>query len=293
TSSDNTVLYDNDPSRVTINQGAGQPDPTGAATITFDVVFSEPVFGFAASDVTLSGTLPGAAGLSKVVSGSGANYTVTVSGMAPRTQGTVAATLAAAVATDLAGNPNLAPTTTDNVVSFDGVIPTVIVTRAATQPDLTGGTSIAYAVTFSKPVTGFDASDVVLSGTLPGVAGLTKVVSGSGTNYTVTVTGMTPGTQGTVVATIVAGAAVDVAGNPSAAPTVSNNVVTYDTVSPTVTINRVGGPGPTNTSPTFAVVFSESVTGFTAADVSLAGSTVGGALVATVSGSGASYTVTV
>jgi hypothetical protein len=43
----------------------------------------------------------------------------------------------------------------------------------------------------------------------------------------------------------------------------------------------------------FTVVFSEAVTGFTAADVCLAGSTAPGPLVVAVSGSGTTYTVTV
>src|SRR5262245_28374439 len=54
---------------------------------------------------------------------------------------------------------------------------------------------------------------------------------------------------------------------------------------PVVTINQ--GPfqvDPTNASPiVFAVVFSESVTGFTASDISFLDSTVGGTLVASVS----------
>jgi hypothetical protein len=51
---------------------------------------------------------------------------------------------------------------------------------------------------------------------------------------------------------------------------------------------------PTSTSPIlFTVVFSEAVFSFDASDVSLGGSTVGGTLVASVSGSGAAYTVSV
>ena len=44
---------------VTINQAAGQADPTGASPINFTVVFSEAVTGFASADVTLSGTAGG------------------------------------------------------------------------------------------------------------------------------------------------------------------------------------------------------------------------------------------
>ena len=44
---------------VTINQAAGQADPTNASPINFTVVFSEPVTDFATGDVTLGGTAPG------------------------------------------------------------------------------------------------------------------------------------------------------------------------------------------------------------------------------------------
>lgn len=59
------------------DQPGGQADPTDGA-IVFDVVFSEPVFGFAAGDVLLSGT---AGATTATVSGSGTTYTVTVTGM--------------------------------------------------------------------------------------------------------------------------------------------------------------------------------------------------------------------
>ena len=41
---------------MTINQAAGQADPTNASPINFTVVFSEAVTGFHGADVTLSGT---------------------------------------------------------------------------------------------------------------------------------------------------------------------------------------------------------------------------------------------
>ena len=98
---------------VTINQASSQADPTSATPILFDVVFSEPVTGFDASGVVLGGT---AGATSAVVSGGGAVYQVTVSGMAQ--SGTVTATVPAGVAADAAGNLNVASTSTDSVVTF-------------------------------------------------------------------------------------------------------------------------------------------------------------------------------
>src|SRR5262249_58617572 len=70
---------------------------------------------------------------------------------------------------------------------------------------------------------------------------------------------------------------------------------TIDKAAPSVTINQATGQAdPTSASPiNFTVTFSETVTGFTASDISFAGSTVGGTLTAVVTGTGPSYNVAV
>jgi hypothetical protein len=100
---------------VTINQAGSQADPTASSPINFTVVFSESVVGFATGDVTIGGT---AGATAAVVTGSGANYNVAVSGM--QVSGTVFASIPAGVATDAVGNPNLASTSSDNAVTFSG-----------------------------------------------------------------------------------------------------------------------------------------------------------------------------
>ncbi|MCA9260357.1 MAG: hypothetical protein KDA61_14195, partial [Planctomycetales bacterium] len=54
---DNDGTPDTTAPTVTIDQAAGQGDPTSSSPILFTVVFSEPVVGFTTGDVTLSGTL--------------------------------------------------------------------------------------------------------------------------------------------------------------------------------------------------------------------------------------------
>jgi hypothetical protein len=150
---------------VTIDQAAGQGDPTNGSPILFDVVFSEPVTGFDASDISLAGSTVGGT-LAASVGGSGATYTVSVTGMSGA--GTVVASIGAGAAQDLTGNPSSASTSTDNTVTFDGVPPTVTIDQEAGQPDPTGGSPILYTVQFSEPVTGFDASDISLAGSTVG-----------------------------------------------------------------------------------------------------------------------------
>jgi regulation of enolase protein 1 (concanavalin A-like superfamily) len=111
----NVSVISNDTTRptVTINQAAGQVDPTNSSTINYTVIFSESVSDFATGEVTLSGTAGAAAA---TITGSGTTYNVAVSGMTA--SGTVIASLLAGVAHDAANNPSWASTSTDNAVTF-------------------------------------------------------------------------------------------------------------------------------------------------------------------------------
>ena len=144
-----TILNDDDdpgdvtaPS-VTVNQAAGQADPTSVSPILFTVVFSEPVVGFATGDVTLAGTA-GATTAVVTDSGDATTFSVAVSGMTQ--SGTVIASVGAGVATDAATNPNTASTSTDNTVMY--------------APDV------------DAPLT-IDVPDDIVTGNDPGEAGAT------------------------------------------------------------------------------------------------------------------------
>ncbi len=239
TFSDNSVQFnlpvgDNTPPSVTVNKAAAQADPTSGPAIVFDVVFSEPVTGFATNDVVLTGT-SGATDV--VVAGSGANYTVTVSGMTAT--GTVTVAIAAGAATDAAANNSLASTAIDDTVQFnlpvgDVTPPSVTINQAAGQADPTSASPIVFTVVFSEPVAGFATGDVTLTGT---AGATTAMVSGSGTTYTVSVAGMSQ--NGTVTASIAAGVAFDAALNGNLASTFTDSTVTYTY---TLAVNTTGGP---------------------------------------------------
>jgi hypothetical protein len=289
TSTDNSVRVDNTPPTVTIDQAAGQADPTNASPISFMVQFNEAVTGFTGADVSFVGSTVGGT-LIATVTGSGADYTVAVTGMTG--EGNVVVSIPAGNAFDLAGNASLASTTQDSTVRFDAIRPDVTVTKPVGHSDPTKLSPIVFDVHFLEAVTGFTAADVSFAGsTVGGTLGAN--VSGSGMDYVITVTGMTG--EGEVVVTIPADSAVDAAGNGNTDSTSADNSVRFDAVAPTVTIEQGSSQlDPTNESPiTFDVHFSEPVTDFTPADISFAGGTVGGTLVPVVSGSGADYTVTV
>jgi hypothetical protein len=110
------TLIDVTPPSVTINEDASQTDPTHRWPVNFHVVFSEPVTDFTADDVLITGTAPGATVAS--ITGNGADYYVHLDGMT--SSGTVTATIPSGGVRDVAGNPNLASTSTDNTVLFVG-----------------------------------------------------------------------------------------------------------------------------------------------------------------------------
>lgn len=270
---------------VTVNQAAGQSDPTSTAPINFTVVFSNPVGDFAAGDVTIGGTAGGTK--TATVTGGPTSYNVAISGMT--TTGTVIVSVGAGVATDAAGNSNTASTSTDNTVTWQPGAPTVTINQATTQADPTATSPINFTVVFSTAVTGFTGSDVVISGTAGGTK--TATVTGSGPTYNVAISGMT--TAGTVIATIPAGAAT-AGGVGNLASTSTDNTVTWAPGAPTVTINQASGQAdPTSTAPiNFTAVFSTSVTGFTASDVTITG-TAGGTKTVTVTGGPTTYNIAV
>jgi large repetitive protein len=265
------IIIDTSAPTVTINQAIGQADPTGTSPINFTVVFSEAVTDFNdLTDVSLSGGAS-AAVTSITQSGpmDGTTYTVAITATS---DGTVIASLDAGVATD-GVSTNAASTSTDNTVLYDTTEPTVTINQADGQNDPTNGSLINFTVVFTETVTDFnDLNDVNLTGTASATAtSITEIAPMNGTTYTV---GVTATSEGTVIANVPAGVAVDAAARPNDASTSADNTVTYDATAPDVTINQASGQGdPTSTSPiNFTVVFSEAVTGFdNAADVSFSG----------------------
>ncbi|MFT3893179.1 MAG: sortase [Anaerolineales bacterium] len=287
---DNTGSITGTPLGVMIDQAGSQSDPTNASPINFTVVFTAPVSNFATGDVSFTGSTVGGT-LVGTVTGSGTTYTVAVTGMTGN--GTVVASIPAAVASDGSGNVNNTSSSTDNTVTYDGTAPAVTIEQAIGQVDPTNTSPINFTVTFSEPVSNFATGDVSFTGNTVGGPLVGTVTNTGPTTYNVAVTGMT-GT-GIVVTSINAGVANDTAGNGNSASTSVDNTVTFDVIGPTVTINQaVGQADPTNASPiNFTVTFSEAVSNFATGDVSFTGSTVGGALVGTVSGGPTIYNVAV
>jgi len=204
---------------------AAPAGPTNANPIAFTVTFSEVVTGFGPGGVTVTnGTVAG------VSPAGGASYTVTVT---PAGDGPVSLSVNAGAGADAAGNPSSASNTAS--VVFDGTAPTATVSTAASDP--TGTSPIGFTVTFDEDVTGFGTAGLdVTNGTV------SNFVTVDARTYTFDVT---PGADGPVGVTVLAGAATDAAGNPNP---VSNTVtVTFDGTGPVAAANPLTTNDPTPT----------------------------------------------
>ena len=248
------------------------PGPTAAPTIPFAVDFGENVTGFEASDIELSGNASGVSVGN--FSGSGDSYTFYVS---PATNGTILVDVPANVTHDGAGNINTAADQFS--ITYNSAVSTPTVT--ATQQSPTNAATINFLVNFSKPVIGFTADGIELSGTAAhgGVANF----AGSGDSYTFDVS---PTADGTILVDVPAGAARIDAGINSTKS--AQFPMTYDGTAPAPTITAAQR-GPTNARTiNFTVAFSEPVTGFELAGIALSGTAAPGNAT-DFSGSGASY----
>ena len=284
-----TFEVDNTAPAVTI--GAPSSTLTGSASVTYTVTYTDANFSaskLSAGDISLNAT--GMATGTIGVTGSGTSYIVTISGIAG--DGTLGITLAAGTASDSAGNTSAAATSA--TFEVDNTIPTVAI--SAPSRTLTASTPVTYTVTYtdaSFSASTLSAGNIALNAT--GTAAGSVAVTGSGTTYTVTISGITG--DGTLGITLAAGTACDSLGNLTAAATSATFGVDNATPAPDVTIGRASWQANPATGSTiyFTAAFTESVSDFTAADVTLTG-TAPGTLAATVTpvgSDGKTYTIAV
>ncbi|EJF11460.1 Ig-like domain-containing protein [Pontibacter sp. BAB1700] len=201
--------------------------------------FTEEVYGLDAGDITVTG---GTLGDLKEVNKS--TYTATITPPA-NGQGTVAISLAANKATDLAGNANTASNKLE--IAYDLKRPKV--TLSSDAPQLVKA-PFTVRFTFDEAVTGFAAADISVQN---GSAGNLK--SESATVYTATIS---PASDGEVVVSLAANKVTDEAGNGNEASAELKRL--YDVAPPTVTLATTAG-NLTNAAIPVTITFSESVTG--------------------------------
>jgi len=271
-----------------ITLAPGQADPTGASPVVFRVTFDEPVSDFADADIDLGGTA-GANAVVVTAADRGATYDVEVSGMTQN--GTVIITFEAGDANDLANNPSAAPTLTDNSVAYETTPPEVSNVTFGADPVSDVALSQTVTITYNEPMEQSVKPTVKILGVTTEKTDVDGGVWNSATEYQVAIA-MADDNEEDGTLTVETSLAQDLAGNVQTLDT-RTNPFSVDTLNPTATITRPPGqPDPTKDSPiTFTVTFSETVTGFDAADVSIVGDTGADAKVVTPAGPAAVYSV--
>ena len=162
---------------------------SGAFNIT--ITFSESVTGFGSTDISLTGD---ATATVTTLTGSGSDYTALIT---PTTSGDVIIQVPANVAEDTGSNPNTA--SDPHTVSVD-LPPTVVISDVPTSVQ-SGAFNVT--ITFSEDVTGFESTDISLTGDATATV---TTLTGSGAVYTATIT---PTTSGNVIIQVPAGVAED------------------------------------------------------------------------------------
>ena len=229
---DTTLVIDATQPDVTLDQAAGQADPTNASPVVFTAVFDEPIdeATFTDADVSVDGTATtGTVTVTEVAPHDDTTFEVSI---AVTGNGTVVPTIPAGGIEDYAGNTNTASTSSDNSVTYDGSKPSVTIEQAAAQVDPANASPALFTVVFDEPIhdATFTNADVSVGGTATtGLVTVTEVAPNDDTTFevSVVVTG-----DGTVVPTIPAGGVEDPFGNTNNASTSTDNSVTVDTMPP-------------------------------------------------------------
>ncbi|SDY68491.1 Ig-like domain-containing protein [Hymenobacter psychrophilus] len=258
----NFGIYRQTPPTVVVSSSTGASGSTSAAaSFAYTVTFSAPVTGFAAGSVSVTnGTLSGFAG-------SGSTYTFNVT---PAAAGAVTVSVAANVAQDQATNTN----TASNVY-------TLIYSPGATvAPVLTAPVNSSFVNTATPTYAGTAPAASTVTVYVDGTAIGTTTAATNGSFSFVQPTALSQGSHTAYATALSGGATVSANSN--------TNTFIVDTVVPTVLISS-SASSPTSVSPIpVTVTFSESVTGFVAADVVVSNGTLSG-----FSGLGATYTFNV
>ena len=230
---------------------------TSQVTITFN----EAVSGFDNSDLTISnGTLSNVSS-----SDGGVTWTATFTPSASIADTSNLITLDNTGVVNVSGNAGVG-TTDSNNYAIDTVRPTATIVVADTA--IAAGETSLVTITFNEAVTGFTDADLsVANGTLSGLSS-----SDGGITWTATFTPAVGITDTSNLITLANSGVADLAGNAGSGTTDSNNY-SVDSQRPTATIvlsDSVLKPGETAQ---VTITFSEAVTGFSNADLSVANGT--------------------
>ncbi len=256
---------------VSRNSGDTVGTRTLSYTATFNEIvtgFDEIVTGFDVNDIRVSGTAGASFATDFVATSDSKTFSFDV---IAHNDGGVTVFIGNNAAQDLADNGNTASNM--HTLTIDTDTPGVSITSVSRNSGDTVGTrTLSYTATFDEIVAGFDVNDIRVTGTVNG--GSATVVDGFfATNSRTFSFNISGNSDRTVMVSIDAGVAQDIAGNGN---TVSNiHTLTIDTAAPTVTITSVSSTDSFTVKDIqlhYTATFNEAVKNFVVNDITVAGS---------------------
>jgi len=289
-----STLFIVDNTAPTLTVGAPSVVRTASGPVSYIVSYSDTNPGpitLSAADITLNAT--GTATGTVAVTGSGSTRTVTISAISG--DGTLAFSIAAGAASDIAGNLSAA-TAPSTGFTVDNSAPTVSIGPPSTTSTKVG--PVSFTVTYADAsfnTTTLSAANITLvkTGTATGTVAVTGT-GGTTTGATRTVTISSISGEGTLRISIGPNTASDLLGNNAPASALST-AFSVDSIPPSVTISAPSVAA-TKTGPvSYTVTYADAnlnTTNLLPANITLnrTGNPTG---TVSVSGSGPSYTVTI
>lgn len=266
-----------------LQQGAAQDDPTNASPIVFEIVTNEDLKPASVTsddfDVT-NGSIDS-------ITGTGQSLNAFEINVTPSADGDVTVDPSATYEVeDLAGNATSFAGNADRTVTYDTTAPTVTLEQANGQADPTNAASIEFTLSADEDLANasIDNSDFDVSN------GSIDSITGSGDSRTITVTAAADGAV--VIAPSGTFGVEDLSGNNQATALGADRSVTYDTVAPTVDIDKASGQADPTTSTAIEFTLS-SDEDLASGTVTTADFDATNATIDSVTGSGDEYTIAV
>jgi hypothetical protein len=270
-------------------------NPTNASSVDYTVTFSEAVVDVDTSDFILDVAAGGITDATVVdVTGFDTTYTITVDTGAG--SGTLRLVVPAEAAiTDLGDNAlSSLPYTSGQAYTMDKTTP-IVLSIDRVSSDTTGAAFVDFSVIFSEAVENVDVSDFILNATGDITGAKVDSITGSGATWTVTVD--TGAGSGTLRLDVPAEAAItDLTDNAlSGLPYTDGPAYNMDKTTPAIlSLKRASSNLTSASSIDYEVRFSEPVEDVDVSDFTLiATGAINGAKIGSITGSGATWTVTV
>ena len=188
-------------------------DPTHANPVSVRIDWNVEVTDFDVTDFVVTN------GTAQNLTGGGLRYFIEV---VPTAEGLVTVELVADAALSSSNKPSLADTLS---FTFDSTPPAVAIEQVGTDP--TGTFPIDFSVVFDEPIdtATLALGDFTMGGTASGVT-WALLSAGDGQNFTLRASAVS-GNMGTLVPSLAAGRALDLAGNGNTGSTSADNAVSY------------------------------------------------------------------